>query len=178
MSKPVFITIHYLNTKKECINWVNPTDNFEKCNEISYRVIRECAADYDDTNEQNIDETIISDVDNQVLQISNLFSSYAVKNHEAADIAGSIATFTDKENTDYKYILYRFNKSVDGDSKQLEVIRIFSDKEDAVSHVRTKLVETMEYKDCEIDDCRIEVALESINARKERWIYVISRIYN
>lgn len=177
MSKPVFITIHYLNRTNECINWVHPTDSFEKCNEISYRVIRECAADYDDVNE-DLDSSIISDVDNQVLQISNLIGYYAVKNHETDDIAASISTFTDTNNTDYKYIVYRFNKTVDEDSKQLEVIRIFSNKDDAVSHIRTKLVETMEYKDCEIDDCCIELALESINARKERWIYVVSRIDN
>lgn len=177
MSKPVFITIHYLNSKNECINWVHPTDDFEKCNEVSYRVIRECAADYDDVGE-DVDASITSDVKHQGLQITNLFSSYAVKNHELADIAGSIATFTDKKNTEYKYILYRFNKTSDDDSKQLEVIRIFSNKDEAISHIRSKLGETMEYKDCEIDDCSIEVALESINARKERWIYVVSRIEN
>lgn len=177
MSKPVFITIHYLNAKNECINWVNPTEDFEKCNEVSYRVIRECAADYDDVGE-DVDSSITSDVNNQGLQISNLFSSYAVKNHELADITGSIATFTDKKNTEYKYILYRFNKTVDNDTKQIEVIRIFSTKDDAVFYVRSKLGETMEYKDCPIDDSSVEVALESVNARKERWIYVVSRIDN
>lgn len=174
MSKNVFITIHYLNSKNECINWVYPTEDFERSNEVSYRLIRECASDYEDI--EDVDASIIFEFKDQVLEMTNLLSSYGVKKHEKADVTGSIVTFTDKDNIDYKFILYRFNKS--STSKKLDVLKIFSNKDEAVEYTRSQLGETMEYKDCDIDDCSIEIAIERVNASKDRWIYVVSRIDN
>jgi len=173
MSKPVFITIHFLNKDNECINWVHPTEDFQKSNEVSCRIIRECAADYDDV--EDVDSAIIYEFKPE-LSLTNLLSSYTVKNHEKADVTCSIATFTDKKNQDYKFILYRFNKNPE--SKEIEVLRIFANKDDALNYVRKQLGETMEYKECDIDYCSIEMALERVNSSKERWIYVVSMILN